>query len=49
MHPGTGLVPDVSSARWGQTFIEKLSQRCQRPEDPCQHPVDPCQRPEDPC
>ncbi|KAJ5691870.1 hypothetical protein N7462_001293 [Penicillium macrosclerotiorum] len=24
-----------TSAEWGQTFIEKLSQRCRRPGDPC--------------
>ncbi|KAJ5550234.1 hypothetical protein N7461_004932 [Penicillium sp. DV-2018c] len=24
-----------TSAKWGETFIEKLSARCKRPEDPC--------------
>ncbi|KAJ5773687.1 hypothetical protein N7457_008583 [Penicillium paradoxum] len=24
-----------TSAKWGETFIDKLSQRCRRPEDPC--------------
>lgn len=26
---------NFSSAKWGETFIEKLSQRSKRPEDPC--------------
>lgn len=28
-------VADLNSAKWGETFIEKLSLRCKRPGESC--------------